>query len=182
MSALQQELCRVAKMTEFFPFVRQTLPKLWETVENKLTSLQQESNAPKYRTLEDLDKFLCEQCSDYENDNDRLSTFDNILDYLVKLGKVLHFKEITELKELVFFDPNWLNSLLREVVRHNLHDTLQYNNGFNTLYNMDEQRFENEKDNLHQRGLVSKKLLHCIWHNLVPRERCSSIVVTVTTF
>lgn len=169
---LKKELCQVASDSQLFPQLNNTLPAIWIEIEELITTLREQVkqlNGPQYRTVEELEKWLYLQNEDFKDDSDRKGTLDDVLDYLVSLGKVVQFKQINELKHIVFLEATWLITLLKDVVRHDLETHLQYKDDYKA-YNLDSICFDQDKDDLVKRGMLSESLLKCVWHDKVPRE------------
>ena len=171
-SNVGSEVCRAAGDASLFPFLEISLPSIWIQIEQSLTSLSKEivrKNGPQYITLKKLDEWLLSQIRDYGGDPDRLITLESVLAYLVGLGKILQFKEIEQLKNLVFIDPQWFILLVKDVIHHDLQTHLEYKEEFK-VYNMDMTNFEDEKDLLTKEILLSRSLLKCIWHDKIPED------------
>ena len=124
---------------------------------------------PQYLTFNEMESWFCEHNQTFKSAADRKDTLNSVILYLVKIGKVLRFERVEQLRDFVFPDPEWLIMLIKNVVHHDLCSHLQYNKDFKVC-NMDAEKFEIEKKELIESGLLSESLLRCIWYEAVPEE------------
>ena len=182
---LCQELVRTGSNMNLFPHLQTTLPQSWVEIENVLPTLIEEMKSTtraKYLTFEELENWLCRHLQKFGEAADRKDILQAVLLYLVKLGKILHFKPVEKLKDLIFPDPQWLIMLVKEVVHHDLQSHLQFKNEFHAC-DMSVEKFNNEKHELVRKGLLSESLLRCIWFDAVPEtEDCKKLVALLYHF
>ena len=158
--------------TELFPHLRTSLPLLWVEIEGLLPTLREEMESrvgPNYLTFHELEYWFCQHLQMFNQTLDRKETLETVIAYLVKLGKVLRFERVKQLKDFIFPDPQWLIMLVKEVVHHDLKSHLKFKEDFKA-FNMDVVKFKNEKQDLIDNGVLSEFLLRCIWFHTVPEK------------
>ena len=155
---------------KLFPLLQTTLPQSWVEIENVLPTLREEmksTSRAQYLTFKELEDRLCDHLQKFKEDANRKHILHAVLRYLVKLGKILYFEHVEQLKDLIFPDPQWLIMLVKEVVHHDLQSHLQFKKEFRAC-NMNVEEFDDEKRELVEKGLLSESLLRCIWFDAVP--------------
>ena len=158
--------------TELFPHLRTSLPLLWVEIEGLLPTLREEMErrvGPNYLTFDKLEYWFCQHLQMFNQILNRKENLKTVIAYLVKLGKVLRFERVKQLKNFIFPDPQWLIMLVKEVVHHDLKSHLKFKEDFKAV-NMDVVKFKNEKQDLIDNGVLSESMLRCIWFHAVPKK------------
>ena len=169
---LMDVLLHTGSDTELFPHLRTNLPLLWVEIEGLLPTLREEMESrvgPNYLTFHELEYWFCQHLQMFNQTLDRKETLETVIAYLVKLGKVLRFERVKQLKDFIFPDPQWLIMLVKEVVHHDLKLHLKFKEDFKA-FNMDMEKFKNEKQDLIDNGVLSELMLRCIWFHAVPEK------------
>ena len=169
---LRQQLVGCGSDPYLFPHLATSLPLLWIKIEELLPSLRDEVKSrvgPKYIAFDELEEWLCQHLQMFNQTLAKKNTLEAVLGYLVRLGKVLRFKRVKQLKDFIFPDPQWLIMLVKEVVHHNLESHLKFAENFKAC-EMDVEKFKNQKQDLIDNGLLSESMLRCIWFHAVPEK------------
>ena len=83
-----------------------------------------------------------------------------------------------QLKNLIFPDPQWLIMLVKE----DLQSHLKFKKEFRAC-NMNVEKFDDEKRDLVEKGLLSESLLRCIWFDAIPEAPdCKKLVALLYHF
>ena len=169
---LRQELVGCGSDPYLFPHLRTSLPLLWVKIEELLATLREEVKSrvgPKYIAFDELEEWFCQHLQMFNQTLDKKNILEAVLAYLVKLGKVLRFERLKQLKDLIFPDPQWLIMFVKEVVHHDLESHLMFKEEFKAC-DMDVERFKNEKRDLIENGVLSESILRCIWFEAVSEK------------
>ena len=77
------------------------------------------------------------------------------------IGAILWYRYTPQLSQFIFHDPEYLTSLLKAVFTERLEtESLRYANFMSTF---SEGSFDEAKNNLLERGVISRDLLKCLW-------------------
>ncbi|KAL6461475.1 hypothetical protein MHYP_G00296190 [Metynnis hypsauchen] len=100
-----------------FPFMEQTLPQCYQEVETIIQGLVDDDVIPQHGivTQEDLLYYLNDKHKELDHDKMRF-----ILQYLHRIGIIMWYMEIPDLKDMVFVKPSFLISLFKAIVRHDM--------------------------------------------------------------
>ncbi|KAI5626285.1 malignant fibrous histiocytoma-amplified sequence 1-like isoform X1 [Silurus asotus] len=116
-SRLQEYINRVVLDEDKFPFMEQTLPQCYKDVENEIQTLMNEGIIPQHGIV------THEEILDHLNSSDNKLDLDKlrvILQYLHRTGIITWYRDIPDLKDMVFVQPSFLISLFKAIVRHDL--------------------------------------------------------------
>ncbi len=90
------------------------------------------------------------------------------IEYLLDIGEVLWFPQISDLRKIIFHRPRHLVELMRCLFRHDLDGNLNYdrNKVFSAKGEFSRATFEEAKDVLMKYGQISRPMLQCLWFYL----------------
>ena len=89
------------------------------------------------------------------------SSLESILAFFHDIGAILWYRYTPQLSQFIFHDPEYLTSLLKAVFTERLEtESLRYANFMSTF---SEGSFGEAKNNLLERGVISRDLLECLW-------------------
>lgn len=104
-----------------FPNMEQTLPTCYHEVENDIQEFLKNGDIPEHGIF-NQDDLLDELKNRHDTlDHDKLKL---ILQYLHRIGVIMWYREITELKDCLFVKPSFLITLFKAIVRHDLDKVL----------------------------------------------------------
>ncbi|XP_049326910.1 malignant fibrous histiocytoma-amplified sequence 1 homolog isoform X2 [Astyanax mexicanus] len=114
---LQNHIKDLVSDKETFPFMEQTLPQCYQQVESTVHELVSDGDVPRHGIMnhDDLLEYLQNKHSELDHEKMRL-----ILQYLHRIGIIMWYMEIPDLKDMVFIKPSFLISLFKAIVRHDL--------------------------------------------------------------
>lgn len=154
-NALQDEIIRIAEDRELFPSVGRDLPEEWVKLEVALRKIR-ENDQVRCMSYEDFEKFAREHTG--------LSKMGlrSAVTYLDSIGELHYYKDIPSLHKNVFIDLRWLAKLVKCLFRHDLQETLNFDESFQR-FGMIRGYFDELKKKLIQEAKLSKALLRCLW-------------------
>ncbi|XP_013401509.1 malignant fibrous histiocytoma-amplified sequence 1 homolog [Lingula anatina] len=155
----QEKVGRSKTTKDFKPkkrsFFSHTLQKLQRAFSPRQAKTAQASSKS---TTENQD----EPSDETEAEDIQLQMILDTLHFLRKTGEVLWFPENSFLLNIVFHNQDVVIDLLKAVFRHDMEDELQYDKApFRTEYT--HPRFINEREDLLKRGILSRKMIACLW-------------------
>lgn len=160
MISLRKELVRIARNKTLSPTVDAELPESWVKLEITMKELRKNIDVPCVSVAEFVE-LLKQNNSDLPR-----AELESCLTYLNAIGEMAYFKDISGLERNVVLNPNWLGSVLTKIFRHDLAETLQYKDGYRKL-DLHHFQFNQDKQMLLTRGIMSQPLLKCIWSDLI---------------
>ncbi|KAM9493372.1 malignant fibrous histiocytoma-amplified sequence 1 homolog [Clarias gariepinus] len=116
---LQDYINQVVLDTDKFPFTEQVLPQCYMDVEKAIQANLDSGNIPQHGIVTHRDILAHLTASHNELD------LDSILQYLHRTGIIMWYRDITDLKDVVFVQPSFLISLFKAIVRHDLVNMLK---------------------------------------------------------
>lgn len=160
--ALQKEIIRIAENRELFPSVGRDLPEEWVKLEMAL------------RRCKERDQVRCMSYADFEEfakEHTGLSGrgLHSAVTYLDSIGELHYYNDIPSLYNNVFIDLQWLAKLVKRLFRHDLQETLSFDESFQR-FGMIRGFFDELKTKLLQEALLSKALLRCLWAEIELEE------------
>ncbi|XP_022795821.1 malignant fibrous histiocytoma-amplified sequence 1 homolog [Stylophora pistillata] len=160
--ALQKEIIRIAENRELFPSVGTDLPEEWVKLEMAL------------RRCKEDDQVRCMSYADFEEfakEHTGLSGrgLHSAVTYLDSIGELHYYNDIPSLYNNVFIDLRWLAKLVKRLFRHDLQETLSFDESFQR-FGMIRGFFDELKTKLVQEALLSKALLRCLWAEIELEE------------
>lgn len=147
MKELHIEIIRVANDQQLFPSVGRDLPPDWITLEKALKKHREEVHCMSFKDFEAFAKKCC---------NLSLSGIKAALLYLDSIGQLRYF-EHNPSKYDIFIDLKWLGKLAKGLFRHDLEDTLKFDERYGKY--VLEGNFENLKEKLLKEAVLSESLL-----------------------
>ncbi|XP_072527671.1 malignant fibrous histiocytoma-amplified sequence 1 isoform X2 [Salminus brasiliensis] len=114
---LQNHIKEMISNKDTFPFMEQMIPQCYQEVETALQELVDSGDIPKHGIVsqEDLLYYLKDKHNELDHEKMRL-----ILQYLHRIGIIMWYLEIPDLKDIVFVKPSFLISLFKAIIRHDL--------------------------------------------------------------
>uniref|UniRef100_A0A3B3R3U9 Si:ch211-210p4.6 n=2 Tax=Paramormyrops kingsleyae TaxID=1676925 RepID=A0A3B3R3U9_9TELE len=118
---IQKHILQHVQNKPLFPNIVRTLPHSYKEVESSMRCLIKKPDFPKHGIV-DLNNLVANNTLNSGN----LSKEDlhSILRYLHRIGTILWFEEIEDLKDTVFVKPSFLITLFKTLVRHDLVEQL----------------------------------------------------------
>ncbi|KAJ8271422.1 hypothetical protein COCON_G00102810 [Conger conger] len=108
--------------SDLFPNIEKILPQLYQEVESSIKALKEDKDIPEHGVMlfEEILNELNEKFGELDQED-----LQPILRYLHRIGIIVWYEEIADLKETVFVEPSFLIKLFKTVVRHDLKNQLQ---------------------------------------------------------
>ena len=98
------------------------------------------------------------------------SSLESILAFFHAIGAILWFPHTPELSKFIFHNPEYLTSLLKAVFTERL-ETESLSQAGDVRSDFSTSMFQQAKENLLERGIMSRDLLKCLWrHNQLDEE------------
>ncbi|XP_066282564.1 uncharacterized protein [Branchiostoma lanceolatum] len=169
---LRSHIVESARNAELFPTLRIILPQTWMRFEQQLRDLRDKATE-EYQSAESTShndpivlrvqrnkfKWLalkeCLQHSQFAGlTADRL---EPVLSYLQRVGTILRYTDIPELKDLVFHDPSGLIQVIKELFHHDLEEVFTTRNP--RLQRFSETKLRNIRQNLSSQGFLPREVI-----------------------
>ncbi|CAH1781823.1 unnamed protein product [Owenia fusiformis] len=163
-------MCRAIEqmaIKEHFPNILKVVPSLWVEVANYI---EEKGYAMQVAYMK-WDEYV-EECSEKFG---MRHLMPNITQYLHDSGKVLWFRDNPNLQEYVFLRPSWLIDVIKQFIRHNVDEYIDYKNDDMFRFALNELKFNQVKRDLIEQGVVERDLLKCLWAGLVNTESSQAV-------
>ena len=177
MVTLRKELVRIARNKNLSPYIDRNLPESWVNMEKEIAKYRKTDNTP-CLSIVDLQEVLKERgidVSEYE--------LCSCVSYLDAIGELQYFKKIDGLVKNVVINPYWICSVLRQIFRHDMDESLKYNDSVRKMDIVPFQ-FDQDKQTLLGSGVMTQTLLRCVWAEFLKEsdEIFSQLIKMLTHF
>ena len=153
---LVNEIEMLAVNKNLFPHAQRYIPEYWKKFQHAL-KLQ--------KGLYLSTKALGELAGKHRLNNE---TIQACMEYLVDTGEIMWLPALPKLRHVIFHNPRKLVEVLRCLFRHNMADFLDFDNNrvFVHKSQFTRETFTEAVHEFLQNGLISRRLLHCLWFYL----------------
>ena len=143
----------------------QLIPVAWQKVLEVVVEERTSSECPLMK-LSDLQEKATKRMSQIDSIKPTLISQSgsnhvaSALKYYHRMGDVLHYSQVPELKDYVCIYPQQMMQVFKTILRHDMVETLAFNNDMKQL--MSQQVFNLEKKLLQEKGLMGCKLFKAL--------------------